>query len=137
MIGHKNDVSPFWIRACSFMEGEMDADPLEWMNSDGDQVSLATPGFDELLVIAGIKEQPEIAVRTALLEAMRRAAENRLAGVIENKRRGYYGHAAQLVATCVALGSSSEANDWVVKIRTRYRRYPALRRELDERLSGA
>ena len=123
--------------ASSFAGSEIDADSLEWMNSDGDQVSLATPGVDKVLEIAGINEEPEIAVRRALLEAMRRAAENRLAGLIENKRRRHYGHGAQLVATCAALGSSTEANDWVAKIRTRYRRYPALRRELDERLSGA
>lgn len=121
----------------SFAKGGMNTDPLEWMNSDSDQVSLATPGVDELLEIAGIHEQPEISVREALLEAMRRAAENRLAGVVENKRRRHYGHGARLVATCAALGSSTEASDWVAKIRARYRRYPALRRELDERLSGA
>ena len=114
----------------------MDAEPLEWMNADGDQVLLATPEVGDLLKIAGINEQPEVSVQRALLEAMRRAAEKRLAGVTENKRRRHYGHGAQLVATCAALGSSTEANDLVDTIRTRYRRYPALQRELDECLGG-
>jgi hypothetical protein len=114
----------------------MDADPLESMKADGDQVLLATPEVDDVLEIAGVKKQPEIAIRWTLLEAMRRATENRLAAVTRNKRRRHYGHGAQLVATCAAFGSSTEAKDWVAKIRSRYRRYPALRRELDERLSG-
>ncbi len=119
------------------VEGGMDADPLESMKADGDQVLLETPEVDDVLEIAGIKKQPEITIRWTLLEAMRRATENRLAAVTRNKRRRHYGHGAQLVATCAAFGSSTEAKDWVAKIRTRYRRYPALRRELDERLSGA
>lgn len=121
----------------SFAERGMDAEPLEWMNADGDQVLLAAPEVGDLLEIAGINEQPEVSVQRTLLEAMRRAAEKRLAGVTENKRRRHYGHAAQLVATCAALGSSTEANDWIATIRTRYRRYPALQRELDERLTEA
>ncbi len=115
----------------------MTAEPLEWMNADSDRVLLATPEVGDIFEIAGIHERPEASVQQALLEAMRRAAEKRLAGVTENKRRRHYGHAAQLVATCAAFGSSTEANTWIAAIRTRYRRYPALQRELDERLEAA
>jgi hypothetical protein len=121
----------------SFAGRWIDADPLEWINADRDQARLATPEVDDLLELAGVNEKPEVSVQMALLEAMRRAAENRLAGLTKNKRRRHYGHGAQLVATCAALLSSSEANDWVATLRTGYRRYPALQREFDDRVGRA
>jgi uncharacterized small protein (DUF1192 family) len=107
------------------------------MNADPDQARLATPEVDDLLELAGVNEKPEVSVQRVLLEAMRRAAENRLAGLTENKRRRHYGHGAQLVATCAALLSSSEANDRVATLGTEFRRYPALQREFDDRVGRA
>ena len=86
----------------------MDANPLERMSADRDQARLATPEVDDILEIAQVEEKPDVAVQRALLEAMRRAAKKSAAGVTENKRRRHYGHAAQLVATCAALGSVYE-----------------------------
>jgi hypothetical protein len=69
--------------------------------------------------------------RKAVLEAMRKAAEKRLAGVAENKRRRHYGHAALLVGACSAVDPDSAAADWVAAVRAMYSRYPALQREFD------
>jgi hypothetical protein len=81
---------------------------------------------------------------TACLSALYEADRNdELLEVLEEERFWPYRRwvvkalVAQGVAVCAALGSSTEANDWVAKIRTLYRRYPALQRELDELLSGA
>ena len=60
---------------------------------------------------------------------MRTAAENRIHGVTENKRRRTYAHAASLAAVCVALDPTRETTEWMASIRRQYRRYPALQRE--------
>jgi len=67
---------------------------------------------------------------------MRKAAESRLAGVTEQKRRRHYGHAAQLVAACVACDSSPDAARWLTSIKAEHRRFPALRAELDRQLGS-
>jgi hypothetical protein len=64
-------------------------------------------------------------------------AEKRLAGVTGRKRRRHYGHAAQLVAACVACGESPEAARWLSTIRAEHRRFPALRAELDRAMGSA
>jgi hypothetical protein len=61
-------------------------------------------------------------------------AERRVSGVTEQKRRRHYGHAAELVAACVACDGSLEGARWVASIRTEYRRFPALRAEFDRAL---
>jgi hypothetical protein len=71
-----------------------------------------------------------------MLAAMRKAAESRLAGVTDQKRRRHYGHAAELVAVCVACDPSPPTAGWVASIRTEYRRFPALRDELDRALGS-
>ncbi len=67
---------------------------------------------------------------------MRKAAENRTAGVTEHRRRRHYGHAAGLVAACLACDRSSEAARWVASIKAEHRRFPALRAELDRALGS-
>jgi hypothetical protein len=59
------------------------------------------------------------------------AAESRVAGVTEEKRRRYYGHAADLVAECVACDSTGETARWAATLQAEYRRFPALREQLD------
>jgi len=130
LLGGTPEPSPFRGR-------RMDIDELEWMSADGDEAQIATPEVEEILEVAGIKGPSDVGARAAVLKAMRRAAENRVAGVTENKRRRSYGHAAHLVAACVALDLSSETDDWVAGVRDAYRRYPALQRELDDRLGRA
>jgi hypothetical protein len=62
--------------------------------------------------------------------AMRKAAEKRIAGVTEKKRRRYYGHAASLALVCAQLDRTADGMQWFADIRDEYRRYPALQREL-------
>jgi len=114
----------------------MDMDELEWMDDEDDEPRLATPGVDEIVELVGIDQSLNDSARTAVLKAMRTAAEKRLAGVIENKRRRHYGHAAQLVAACAAL-DSNEASRWVAGIRAEYSRFSALQRELDKHVGRA
>ncbi len=62
---------------------------------------------------------------------MRKAAEKRIAGVIQNKRRRHYGYAAGLALTCVRIDPGG-SGAWMAKIRSEYKRYRALQRELAE-----
>ncbi len=118
-----------------------------------DEPRLAAPEVDEILRHAGVDRIPDAAApmkaagaargaataaaKGAVLAAMRRAAENRLAGVTEQKRRGHYRHAALLVASCQACDPSPEAAAWVRSIKTEYRRFPALRNELDRAMGNS
>lgn len=89
------------------------------------------PAVGELLERAGIVRIADSATLAMVLAAMRQAAERRLAGVTAQKRRRHYGHAAELVATCLACDRSPEAMGWIAAIQQDYRRFPALRAELD------
>ena len=111
-------------------------DELDAMTSRRDEPHLASPGFAEILALACIEVPENDKARRAVIEAMRTAAEKRVAGVTEHKRRRYYGHAAELVAACAAADPSPETARWVAEIRAEYRRYPALRREFDRHMSG-
>jgi hypothetical protein len=113
---------------------DMDADELEWMTDDREEPRLDAPGVYEIVQLAGTGETSGDKARTAVLHAMRKAAEKRVAGVIQNKRRRHYDHAAKLVATCAALDSSPETVSWVAGVRDKYRRYPAFQRELASHL---
>jgi hypothetical protein len=108
----------------------VDSDLLD-AHQGGDGPSLVTPEVDEILRRAGVTHIGSARARRASLAAMREAAEKRLAGVVENKRRNYYGHAASLVAARLACDASPEAVDWLASLRAQYRRYPALRSQLD------
>jgi len=72
-------------------------------------------------------------VRETLIAAMRRAAEQHIAGVTKNSRRRHYGHAASLALTCARVDRSVEAAAWLVAVRQSYRRCPALQREFQQR----
>jgi hypothetical protein len=116
--------------------GEMDLEQLELMAGDRHEPRLATPEVEQILRTAGDDGIPKARARNAMLAAMRKAAESRLAGVTDQKRRRHYGHAAELVAVCVACDPSPETARWVASIRTEYRRFPALRDELDRALGS-
>ena len=49
--------------------------------------------------------------RDAAIDAMRIAAEKRIEGILGNSRRQHYGHAALLVASCVAFAPKSRADE--------------------------
>jgi hypothetical protein len=103
---------------------------------DDEKDGVGAPNAAELLRSAGIESIPP-AARNAVLAAMRGAAEKRLAGVTEEKRRRHYGHPAALVAACLECDRSKDAMRWLAAIRERYRRFPALGRELERAVRRA
>ena len=115
----------------------MDLEELEAMTADEDEPRLAAPEVDQLLEQAGIDAIPNTAFRSALVAAIRKAAERRLAGVTEQKRRRHYGHAADLVAACVECDPSTATARWVAALRAEHQRFPALRAELDRALGAS
>ncbi len=115
--------------AASLSAASLDLDDLDLM-LDPETPRLPAVAVAELLARAGVKAVSDPA-RQSMLEAMCKAAEHRVAGVTEKKRRTQYGHAAALVAACVAADGSSDATRWAAALRERYRRFPALRAELD------
>jgi hypothetical protein len=109
-------------------------DELEILSAPPDEPRLVVPDVSEILRRAGIEGSVEPTARRAVLAAMRKATEKRLSGVTEEKRRRHYGHAASLVALCLACQRSPATLRWVESIRTEYRRFPALRAEIDRHL---
>ena len=115
----------------------MDIDELELLHLDHDEPQLPNPSEEEITTLADIGTVNVKKERALLLQAMRTAAEKRLAGITKNKRRRYYGHAALLAAAYVTLDGSKASQEWIGKIRDRYRRFPALKREFTEYGIGA
>jgi hypothetical protein len=69
----------------------------------------------------------------SMLDSMRVAAERRVDGILGRSRRRQYGHAAMLVASCVALAPAGRGNDlsaWMMGLRQTYSRRHAFREEL-------
>ena len=117
-------------------EPARDDDELSLL-SDRDKPRLVTPEVADLIRLAGIQAPTESATRAAVIKSMRTAAEKRIAGVTENKRRRHYGHAASLALACAQVDSSTAGTKWLDGIRDEYRRYPALQRELGGRKGRA
>jgi hypothetical protein len=101
---------------------------------DHDEPRLATPGVAEIFARLGLAEVTDPQERSTMLTAMKAAAEKRLTGIVENKRRRHYGHVAQLVAAVSGADPSKETATWVAGIRAKYRRYYALQEEFDGHL---
>lgn len=101
--------------------------------SDRDEPRLATPEVTDLIRLAGVQAPTDPAKRAVVIRSMRAAAEKRIAGVTENKRRRHYGHAASFALACAQVDSSTTGTKWLEGIRDEYRRYPALQRELGGR----
>lgn len=71
--------------------------------------------------------------RDAAIDAMRIAAEKRVDGILGNSRRQHYGHAARLVASCIAFAPTAREAEllrWAVDLRQQYWRRHAFREEL-------
>jgi len=117
---------------------ELDAtgrDPLESfaMTEDEHQPKLATPSMVTLIQGARPGVVLTDADRDAAIDAMRIAAEKRVDGILGNSRRQHYGHAALLVASCVAFAPKSRAAEilrWATDLRQQYWRRHAFRQEL-------
>jgi hypothetical protein len=115
---------------------ERDFDELSLL-SERDEPRVATPKVGYLIRLAGIQAPTDPAARAAVVKSMRAAAEKRIAGVTENKRRRHYGHAASLALACAQVDSSTAGTKWLDGIRDEYRRFPALQRELGGRKGRA
>jgi hypothetical protein len=124
--GKKKATSP---RTELMLRCEMDLEELEAMTADEHEPRLAAPEVDQLLELAGVSTLPNSETRSAVSLAMRKAAESRLAGVTEQKRRRHYGHAADLVGACVSCDASTDTARWVAGLRAEHKRFPALRAE--------
>ena len=103
----------------------------DWDEVEVGGPTLASPQVSELIDAAGVQGPGEGKARKAVLTDLRKAAERRVAGVVDKKRRRHYGHAAQLVAACAAVEQTPETARWVAGVREEYRRFPALQREFE------
>lgn len=108
-----------------------DLDTLEALTGESDKPRLATPEVDALVARAGVTCLPDGPSRSAVLAAMKQAAERRIAGVTDQKRRGHYAHAAQLVGDCVGCDKTDETTRWAAALTAEYKRLPALRDALE------
>ena len=134
LLGGNGEARP----AIALPERGADVEEIELLTADGDDArQLATPEVDEILRDAGVEGVSEARARRAVLAAMRQAAERRVAAVTDQKRRRHYGHAASLVAACVACDRSPETGPWAATLRGKYRRFPAFCAELDGRVGSA
>ena len=102
---------------------------------------LSNPTLLEVLQHAGAMARLSRSDRTAMLQAMKAAAVSRTDGVLGNKRRRHYGHAAQLVACCVEIedgsGTARDTSQWAEALRERTSRFPAFQGELRAALAQA
>ena len=94
---------------------------------------LATPSIAEIIQRMPSATRPNPRGRDAVLAAMRVAATRRVEGLLGNKRRRHYGHAALLVACCLALAPGvrrrKASAEWVAELRRRYARFHAFQAE--------
>ncbi|MEE4277444.1 MAG: hypothetical protein V2I82_03145 [Halieaceae bacterium] len=100
--------------------------------ADPGEAQLRSAAVEEL-VYARASTDIDPSDRQRVVSAMRKAAERRCRAVTANQRRRSYGHAAALVTACAEV-DGEDGQRWAAAIRALYRRYPAFRRELDERL---
>ena len=110
-------------------------DPLESfaMTEKEHTPKLATPSMVALIQDALPGVPLSDADRDAASDAMRIAAEKRTEGILGNSRRQHYGHAALLVASCVAFAPKHRASEllkWATDLRQTYSRRHAFRQEL-------
>jgi hypothetical protein len=103
----------------------------------GNSPQLATPALIQLLGEA--KPPVNTETRAVVVRALRAAATARVNGVLHEKRRRYYDHAALLVACCVEIeeaGCSARAGtEWAAALQQRFSRYPAFQAALRDALS--
>ena len=114
-------------------------DPLESLavTDEEHKPRLRTPS----LVVLIQSVRPSIALsdsdREAAIDAMRIAAEKRVEGILGNSRRQHYGHAALLVASCVAYAPKKRAATllrWAMDLRQQVLASPCVQRGADARV---
>jgi hypothetical protein len=110
-------------------------DPLEILSPDDvkRRPKLGTPSIAVLIqgvssTIAFVEEDLR-----SMVDSMCVAAERRVEGILGRSRRRQYGHAAMLVASCVALapaGGGKDLSAWMMGLRQTYSRRHPFREEL-------
>jgi hypothetical protein len=110
-------------------------DPLEVFSSDDVErkPKLGTPSIAALIqgvssTITFVEEDLR-----SMVDSMCVAAERRVEGILGSSRRRRYGHAAMLVASCVALGPAGggkHLSAWMLGLQQTYSRRHAFREEL-------
>lgn len=109
-------------------------DPWDWNCAERRAPKLDTPTIVDLIAVTGSNAKLDAKSRTAVLEAMRSAATKRVEGILGNKRRRHYGHAAMLVACCVELapvaGRETPIAAWLEDLRKEYSRFYAFQEQL-------
>jgi hypothetical protein len=115
-------------------------DPVEMLRRDGAETK---PALTMPLIGTLIDDvRPELTLertdRDAMLDAMRAAAEKRVEAILGDSRRRHYGHAAMLVASCLALAprNREEATSaWIAQLRAAHSRRHAFKEELRAAIS--
>jgi hypothetical protein len=115
--------------------GAMGLEPLEAMveAEEAPHPRLDTPSIAAVIQRARSGLMMTDSDCDAAIDAMRIAAEKRVEGVLGHSRRRHYGHAASLVASCVAYAPKRRAAEfvrWVSTLREQYRRRHAFGTEL-------
>jgi hypothetical protein len=112
-----------------------DMEPLEPAPSGP---ALLTPALLTVLQRDELARRLTPAMQQLLRDTLRQAAQARVMGVIHEKRRRHYGHAAQLAACCVELeyaaGQGDLAEHWASSLRAETKRYPAFQAALQAAL---
>jgi len=116
-----------------------DSSDMDREDDDGANPRLAVPSVAELIARARLGARIDVRDRVAMLKAMQAAARKRVAGILGNKRRRHYDHAAILVACCLELdpvaGKPGAIAKWVADLRRKYSRFYAFQKEVDHALA--
>jgi hypothetical protein len=101
---------------------------------------LSTPSLVQVMQQAAISKGLTQEDRVVMRAALRTAATARVDGVLIEKRRRHYQHAAMLVGCCVDLADGRRAtigsgSGWVAALRQRTSRFPAFQEALRQALA--
>ncbi len=122
----------------SLQESPHDPWDIDWDNGDEKEPRLSTPSIAE--IIRRVPPAVDSEGREAVLEAMRAAATRRVEGILGNKRRQHYSHAALLLACCLELapgvGKQTAVVEWVNGVRKTYARFHAFQEECKRALAS-
>jgi hypothetical protein len=116
-------------------------DPLEMLSRNGiePRPALAIPSVGALIEDVHAARAIDASDRDAMLDAMRVAAEKRVEGILGQSRRHHYGHAATLVASCLAVAPKHRqkaASDRIDQLLVAHSRRHAFKEELQAALKS-
>jgi hypothetical protein len=116
-------------------------DPLEMLRHSGIEArpALASPSVSKLIEESHSTLTINPSDRDVMLDAMRVTAERRIEGILGESRRRHYGHAATLVASCLAVAPrhrQKDASDWIAQLLVAHSRRHAFKQELQAALKS-